>query len=621
MNTLMPSNQRATVGHHPGGDRRFSASSAFVTLAAAALLSAGLSTSRAEESRPAPVAPPTAPPALVAEPRLPEAGAPGRRARAMRTVPQTTTHASAVTSWRERAENVDHVTASLGSARPAVQDAVVAEGAGAFQLANPDWQTESITLAPAVLPAEGTKLFFESRIGHATSTQFARLQVSADNGANWTNLWSRAGSDGPGDGGFRLETVELSAYAGSSIRLRFLYEAIGDYAYVDTDPSSGWFIDDIQIGEAFLKRPYLSTGDPTPEEILLLEFINRARADANAEANRLAADTDADVLFAVDYFNVNFTLMRSQFAALQPTAQPLAMNAQLLAAARLHSRDMLDNVFQGHTSSASPPAPNMAFDGMVERVERQGYVYSSLGENVYAFAESPWYAHAAFNIDWGAGPGGMQSPAGHRLAIHDPLYREVGIGMLEGSKTSGGTTVGPLVVTQNFGAGAGGGQPLITGVSFVDADHDNFYDPGEGLAGVRVEVEGSSYYTESSSHGAYAIPVPADGTYRVSFQRPGHAPVSRQVTVSGGLNVKADYRGESIVVTSAERTSATGVRLLARQTRAPQSLALQFSGDLVSWNDLPHTAAQFPDGVIRLDANLPTAASRSFFRISADWEE
>ena len=566
-----------------------------------------------------PIAPPTALPVLTATPPVPTTGYEAPRYPMAKST-LSASSLSVVSTWREQAETSEQVSATLASSRSVVQSSVVAEGLGAFQLANPSFSDESLVLVPAVVPAAGTLLFFESQIGYATTSQFARVQVSTNNGTSWTSIWSKQGSGGAGDGGFQLETVSLGAYAGMTIHLRFFYEFTSGSAYTETTSSVGWFIDDIQIGEDFIKRPYLLTGDPTPDEILMLEYINRARADANAESARLAATSDPDVASAVSYFSVNKTMMSSQFAALTQTTQPLAMNSRLLAAARIHSQDMLENVFQGHVSSSNPPAPNLPSDSMGTRITRQGYVYSTVAENVYAYADSPWHAHAGFNIDWGYGPGGMQSPAGHRLAIHNGTFREIGIGVLEGSRTSGSTTVGPLVVTQNFGTGSGGGQPLITGVAFLDTDGDGFYDPGEGLADVRVEVEDSSYFTQASTHGAYAIPVSNDGTYEISFQRAGHPRFSRQVTVSGGLNVKVDYWGESLLVDTVERPTPTSVRLTAQQSRPAASLELQVSSDLVTWSTLSHTRSDLPDGRIRLDASLPAATPKSFFRIAANWE-
>src|SRR5438270_4001409 len=93
-----------------------------------------------------------------------------------------------------------------------------------------------------------------------------------------------------------------------------------------------------------------SIGDPTDEEQLYLEYLNRSRADPPAEGVRLANTTDPDVVSAYNFFSVDLALMQSQFNAIA-AAPPMAMNAQLLAAARLHSGDMFTNQFQGHNGS------------------------------------------------------------------------------------------------------------------------------------------------------------------------------------------------------------------------------------------------------------------------------
>ncbi len=586
----------------------------------AALVLLAVAATRAE----VPIAPPPAPPVLEKEVSIPLPKFPRKMIRAEpQQVQPVTKSSTAVSNYRERAEDASQVSPALGSARSLVQNAVITEGAGAFHLANPSFADESFVLGPSVLPQATTKLFFDSRLGYATTSQFARLQVSTDEGASWSSVWSRQGSDGAGDGGYRLETVSLSAYAGNSVRLRFFYEFTSGSAYTtaQTSPPTGWFIDDIQIGEHFIKRPYTGTGDPTAQEVVLLELINRARADTAAEVARLTSTTDPDVLSAVSFFGVNFTTMAAQFATLTPSVQPLAMNGRLLAAARLHSQDMLANVFQGHVSSSNPPAPNQPYDDMGERLKRQGYDFSTAAENVYAFAKSPWHAHAGFNIDWGYGTGGMQDPPGHRLANHNGSFREHGIGAIACTNSSGSQDVGPLLVTQNFGTAPGGGQPLITGVTYLDGDNDGFYDEGEALPGIRVDVDGSSFYSFSSTHGAYAVPVPGDGTYRVSFLRPGLPAVSRSLSVVGGLNVKADYRGEAIVLEDVQRPTATTVRLWASPGGSAASLVLEHSGNLLSWTNLPHTQSNSSDGRIEINANLPTPPLRSFFRLKAEWAE
>lgn len=282
-------------------------------------------------------------------------------------------------------------------------------------------------------------------------------------------------------------------------------------------------------GEEILGSPgtLYSIGQPTDEEQEYLELINRARANPNAEATRLRTTTDPEVLSTYAYFNVDLNLMASQFAALS-AAPPLSLNANLSVAARLHGQDMLANNFQGHYGSdgADPGT----------RMTRQGYTWSTYGENVYASAESVFYGHAGFEVDWGNGPGGMQTPAGHRSNIHSAGFREAGIGVING--VNGG--VGPQLVTQDF-ANKFGSVPFVTGVAYYDLNQNGRYDAGEGIGGVSVAVTGSTYSALTASSGGYSVPVPGNGSYTVTFSSPDLTATQRVVTVTGNNNVKVDY--------------------------------------------------------------------------------
>src|SRR5258708_38226657 len=72
-----------------------------------------------------------------------------------------------------------------------------------------------------------------------------------------------------------------------------------------------------------------SIGQPSDEEQLYLEYINRSRANPTAEGARLASTTDPDVVAAYSAFGVNLSLMQSEFST-NPVVAPLAMNAQLI---------------------------------------------------------------------------------------------------------------------------------------------------------------------------------------------------------------------------------------------------------------------------------------------------
>lgn len=285
--------------------------------------------------------------------------------------------------------------------------------------------------------------------------------------------------------------------------------------------------------------PVWSIGEPSDEEQVLLELINRARANPAAEAIRLRTTTAAGLLQAYAFFLVDLDRFQADLSALPPLP-PLAFHPLLLGPARSHSQYQLVNAVQTHFQGSQ---------SVRERVEATGYPWAALGENVYAFAEDPPQAHAGFEVDWGLfGPDGlpvapgMQDPPGHRLSNHSAAFREAGIGWLPGNNTvitpTATNSVGPNVVTVVFGARSGA-QPLITGVVYYDLNGNGFYDAGEGVGGVDVEVAGAQWSGRSSASGGYAVPV-SNGIGAVTFRGPGLAPVERAVTVANGDNAKLD---------------------------------------------------------------------------------
>ncbi|MDX1953551.1 MAG: carboxypeptidase regulatory-like domain-containing protein [Verrucomicrobiota bacterium] len=298
-----------------------------------------------------------------------------------------------------------------------------------------------------------------------------------------------------------------------------------------------------ESGEPGLERQSVgktvySIGNPTPEEQFFLELINRARTNATEEAIRYITTTHPLIIAAIGQFGVNTNVMLQQFST-NPPAQPLAFNAALTAAARAHTMDMFTNQFQGHVSVNG--------NTLSTRVVNAGYAgFSRLGENVYAFARDVEHGHAGFEVDWGSAQNGavdgMQSPPGHRNSIHNVNFREIGIGVHLGSNPHPTPTknVGPLLVTQDFGAKQSN-TPFITGVAYYDRNGNNFYDPGEGIGGVNVEVEGSAFYAITTASGGYTVPITTNGSYLVTFSGAGFSSVQRSVSVSNLQNVKVDF--------------------------------------------------------------------------------
>ncbi len=286
-----------------------------------------------------------------------------------------------------------------------------------------------------------------------------------------------------------------------------------------------------------LAAPAAATGDtlyqfgnPTADEQAYIEYINRARANPAAEAARLAATTDPDILKAYAYFSVNLATMQNEIKVI-PAAQPLAPNANLTNAARGHSQWMLANATQSHNETN----PNNTTE---DRINASGYDWWNYGESVAGATVNPWHGHAGFEVDWGpGGSGGMQAGRGHRVNNHFGDFREIGVGVVNGTNGS----MGPQLVTQDFGDPYDA-QPFGTGVAYYDLNGNNFYDAGEGIGGLNVSMTGVTYYCTSAGGGGWAVPIPTDGTTRtVTFAGLG-INQTRSLVIPENMNAKTDLK-------------------------------------------------------------------------------
>jgi len=264
-------------------------------------------------------------------------------------------------------------------------------------------------------------------------------------------------------------------------------------------------------------------GDPTAEEQYVIELINRARADPKAEGDRLSTTQDGGIVNNLKFYTEpTRAQIKAEFAT-YPVVPPLACNPKLLAMARAHSQNMLDNGYQGHDGPDGP---------FPDRFRNSGYPQSAGGENVFDYGTDGWDIHANFQYDFGNYP-----TIGHRTNIMNMdgnIYTEVGIGIIDGTNGS----LGPKFTTENFG---GASQHFILGVVYNDANKNNFYDIGEGVSGIKIET-GGSYYAVSSTSGGYAIPYSGSGT--VSVKATGGAfgtTGTTQMVSFDGENVKVDF--------------------------------------------------------------------------------
>ncbi len=146
----------------------------------------------------------------------------------------------------EGAENglVDFTT-ETSSGYDVVVSRPVASGTRALRLAHPKPPTaQRLTYQRRLVPQAGGVLRFQSRLGLATTTQVAMVEVLLDGGSSWQPIYEQSGTDDQGELSYRERTVSLADYMGRSLRFRFSYVPAGTY-YSQTSEGVGWYLDDL----------------------------------------------------------------------------------------------------------------------------------------------------------------------------------------------------------------------------------------------------------------------------------------------------------------------------------------------------------------------------------------
>lgn len=229
---------------------------------------------------------------------------------------------------------------------------------------------------------------------------------------------------------------------------------------------------------------------------------------------------------AIQQFGVDTAQVVADFKTYAPVP-PLAFDPRLLASSKKHSLDMAQNGFQEHDGSAG--------EHFYDRISEAGYDYSFCSENIFSYAESPEQCNAAFCIDWG------NPDLGHRHAIMDldGESRDIGISIVENPPSP---SVGPLVVTEDFGQPLQDNHRYLVGVAYSDANGNGVYDAGEGLAGMNVVPSIGDTYAVTSTSGGYAIPFdPNAGSFKVQLQNSNGKALLESKTELAADNVKVDF--------------------------------------------------------------------------------
>lgn len=272
--------------------------------------------------------------------------------------------------------------------------------------------------------------------------------------------------------------------------------------------------------ETLEDRRVLTSVTMTDYEQLMLELVNRARANPLAEVSRSSTVSDLNQGLAANTIS-------------STPKQPLASVQELVDAGSNHALDMLAKDYFSHYSDPSGDDPT-------DRAAALGYSMS-VGENIAWNGSTGSIDHNEETIN--AHNNLFTSPSHRRNMLVDS-YEESGMAVEFGEYTYGNYTYNAAMTAQEFSFNAD--NPYLTGVVFDDSVvDDEFYSVGESEAGIRItavdDSTGASFYTESGPSGGYQMKLPS-GSYTVTAtgnSLPGPMVVTN-VTV-GSINIKVDF--------------------------------------------------------------------------------
>jgi uncharacterized protein YkwD len=294
--------------------------------------------------------------------------------------------------------------------------------------------------------------------------------------------------------------------------------------------------------------------EPTEFEQYMLELINRARQNPEAEVLRLSTGS----------LNEGPpTLGGESWKIVSGARQPIAFNPLLIKAARdyatlLNDNDVFRRTYGGMDSKSRmitagyTPGPYQPRKyGSTADYGGSGYVPGpenlsrarELPSNGYTNSELKTQidnAHKSMFNDFST------ASRVHRSTMMYGQWREIGIGVSIGTDIINSKRWDSIYIAYDVAAQAG--NPFLTGVVYNDIVDDDFYTPAsnEALGGWKVEafVAGtntSAGSTTTFASGGYSLQLPT-GTYDVFLSGPN--PAFQKITnvdFTGGENVKLDF--------------------------------------------------------------------------------
>ncbi|MFC4809962.1 S8 family serine peptidase [Paenibacillus sp. GCM10023250] len=182
---------------------------------------------------------------------------------------------------------------------------------------NYPFQADYALVSPVIdlSEADNASVYFYNWYEIDYGADFGRLELSADDGATWTELAAFTGRSTGGE--WELFGYDLSAYAHQHVQFRFRMESDFNYTY------AGWFIDNFRVVTA-----------PAPSAVMAANHVFAGTAHA---APKPAGTPDAEAAAAAN----GTAVTRSQAEAEQPQTLPVNATVTVLETGRSVKTDPL----------------------------------------------------------------------------------------------------------------------------------------------------------------------------------------------------------------------------------------------------------------------------------------
>jgi len=250
----------------------------------------------------------------------------------------------------------------------------------------------------------------------------------------------------------------------------------------------------------------------TAAEQYLLELINRARLDPEAEAER---------------YNLALNAGLAAGTITSEAREVLAPNFLLEQSAQDHSDWMIANDTFAHEGDGGT-SPG-------ERIANAGYVF----EGAWSWRENLAWSGTTGSLDLVAAVEthheGLYRSAGHRENTFATDIREAGVAQVEGTFVDDAIPFNASVLTLNFARS--GTAHFLTGVAYDDVNGDAFYGVGEGVGGITISTAAGDATTAAA--GGYGITIAAGAWVAVTVSQGAATLATLDVDLTAG-NVKLD---------------------------------------------------------------------------------